>query len=117
MNYMFGGLGGMNPKQMAGLMKQMGINSEQLEAEKVVIELKDGRVIVVENPNVMQIEMKGEKSFQISGKILEEKTGGQKEKSDVDIIVEETGVSKEEAEKALENAKGDLAEAILKLKA
>ena len=35
---MIPGLGGLNPKKMQGLMKQMGISQEEIPAEKVIIE-------------------------------------------------------------------------------
>ncbi|MFH1056877.1 MAG: nascent polypeptide-associated complex protein [Candidatus Micrarchaeota archaeon] len=108
--------GKMDPKQMSSLMKQMGIKTEEIEAERVVIEKTDGSRIVVESPSVQCIDMKGQKSFQVMGSIKEEGSSGEKGKSDVDIISEECGCTHEEAEKALEEAEGDLAQAILKLK-
>lgn len=108
--------GKMDPKQMASLMKQMGIKTEEIDAERVVIEKADGSKIVVESPSVQAIEMQGQKSFQIAGKISEEAGEGESEKGDVEIIMEECGCTREEAEAALEKAKGDLAEAILSLK-
>ena len=116
--------GGMDPKQMAQLMRQMGIKSEEIDAGKVVIEKKDGSRIVVENPQVQQIEMKGQKSFQISGQVKEEESEGaegeekveDEGKSDVEIVMEECHCTKEQAEKALNEADGDLAQAILRLK-
>ncbi len=39
---MFPGLGGMNPKKMQGMMKQLGINQEDIPAERVIIEKEDG---------------------------------------------------------------------------
>ncbi len=57
--------GKMDPKQMASLMKQMGIKNEEIEAERVIIEKADGSKIIVESPSVQAIEMQGQKSFQI----------------------------------------------------
>ncbi|MBI5036849.1 Nascent polypeptide-associated complex protein [Candidatus Micrarchaeota archaeon] len=105
----------MDPKQLASMMKQMGIKNEQIPSEKVEIIKEDGSKIIVENPQVILIEMRGQKSFQISGDVSEEEAGGQKE-TDADIIAKETGCSKEEAETALKEAGGDLAEAIMSLK-
>ncbi|MFH1779787.1 MAG: nascent polypeptide-associated complex protein [Candidatus Micrarchaeota archaeon] len=107
-------LPGMNPKQMAQMMKQMGIDVKEIDAESVLIKKKDGNTIVIENPSVQEIGMKGQKSFQISGEITEANT--QKEESDADLVMKECGVSREEAEKALSEANGDLAEAIMALK-
>ncbi len=112
--------GKMDPKQMASMMKQFGIKSEEIDAGKVIVELKDGGKLVVENPSVQAIDFQGQKMLQVSGKLREEKgaEGGaeEKEKSDSDIIMEECGCSLEDAEKALAEANGDLAEAILSLK-
>ena len=115
----------MDPKQMASLMKQMGIKTDEVSAKRVVIEKTDGSRIVVEKPQIQAIEMKGQKSFQISGKIVEEEAGeegdegggkSEPEKNDVDIIMEECNCTRNDAERALEKANGDLAEAILSLK-
>ncbi len=111
--------GKMDPKQMASMMKQMGIKNEEVPAERVVIEKTDGSKIVIENPSVQSIDFQGQKSFQVSGKTREEAGGAaakEKEKTDVDIIMEECACSREKAQKALDDANGDLAEAILSLK-
>ena len=42
---MFPGLGGMNPAKMKGMMKQLGINQEDIDAERVTIEKTDGSKI------------------------------------------------------------------------
>ncbi len=104
-------LGPMDPRKMQALMRQMGIKSEQLNATKVVIELED-KNIVIENPQVTKVIMQGIESFQISGDIKSE----QKITSeDVQMVMEQTGVTESEAKRALEEANGDIAEAILSL--
>jgi len=100
----------LNPRQMERLMKQMGIKNENISAKRVVIETDSGKLII-EKPQVMKVMMAGNESFQISGEVREEK----EENNDVKIIMEKTGKSKEEAEKALEECGGDIAEAILRL--
>jgi len=111
---MLPGLGGMNPKKMAGMMKQLGINQEEIDAEKVIIEKKDGGKIIIENPSVQKITMQGQSSFQVSGDVSEgEGTGFSEE--DIKMVVEKTGKSEEEAKKALEESGGEIAEAIVKL--
>ncbi len=103
--------GGMDPKKMQALMKQMGIRSEEIQSSRVVIETPDGE-IVIEEPQVVQITMQGQKSFQISGKVKHtEKATGE----DIKMVMEQTGCSEEEAKVALEKSGGDIAEAIVSL--
>ena len=63
--------GGMNPKKMQAMMKQLGINQEEVEAERVIIEKLDGKTII-ENPSVVKVKMQGQESWQISGEAREE---------------------------------------------
>lgn len=105
-------LGGLNPKKMQAVMKQMGMSQEEISASRVTIEKPDDTKIVIENPSVTRIKIQGQESFQISGETREE--GGISEE-DIKIIMEKTGSSEEASKKALENTSGDLAEAILKL--
>ncbi|MDO8622725.1 MAG: nascent polypeptide-associated complex protein [archaeon] len=101
----------LDPKKMQGMMKQMGISQEEIDASRVIIEKEDGKIII-ENPSVMKIKMQGQESFQISGEIKEEQAGFSEQ--DIKTIMEKTGCTKKQAEKALEKT-GDLAEAILEL--
>jgi nascent polypeptide-associated complex subunit alpha len=111
---MLPGMGGaMNPKHMAKMMQQMGIKSEELPATKVTIELEDGTRLVIFEPQVVQIEMQGQKSFQVSGKVSEEREAGE---DDIKMVMEQAGCSREEAMNALRETGGDIAEAIIKLK-
>jgi nascent polypeptide-associated complex subunit alpha len=104
---------GMDAKGMGKMMAQMGIKTEEIGATKVTIELKEGGRLVVFEPQVMQIEMKGQKSFQISGKVSEEQDAGE---DDIKMVMEAAGCSREEAQNALRETKGDIAEAIIHLK-
>jgi nascent polypeptide-associated complex subunit alpha len=110
---MIPGLGGMNPKQMSQMMRQMGIKTDELKAIRVIIEKEDGK-LVIENPSVTQIDMQGQKSFQISGNVREEAAAASED--DVKMVMESANCTKEEAEGALKEANGDIAEAIMKLK-
>jgi nascent polypeptide-associated complex subunit alpha len=111
---MFPGLGGgLDPKKMQAMMRQMGIKQEELDASKVTIKKRDGSKIIIENPSVTKITMQGNESFQISGDISEQEEGISEE--DIKTVMEKTGSDFKEAKKALENADGDLAEAILSL--
>ncbi len=104
--------GGMDPKKMQAMMRQMGIKQDEIEATRVIIEKADGN-IVIENPNVVKITMQGNESWQITGDAREEATGISE--ADVAMVAERTGKSKKEALKALETAEGDIATAIMKL--
>lgn len=103
----------MNPKQMKKMMKQMGIEMDEIEAEEVIIVTK-GEEWIFKNPSVVRITAKGVETFQISGSYeVRERIVISDE--DVELVAEQAGVSREEARKALEEAKGDIAEALMKL--
>jgi nascent polypeptide-associated complex subunit alpha len=99
-----------DPKKMQSMMKQMGINQEEISASRVIIEKEDGNKIIIKNPSITKIKMQGQESFQIAGEIEEEDFS----EEDIEMIMEKTSCTREEAEEALEET-GDLAEAILKL--
>ncbi len=109
--------GAMNPKQMKQIMRQMGMNMEQIEAEEVIIRCSD-KELVVANPQVNRIKAMGQDSFQVTGEVTERELSEELEVSDEDIkmVAEQAEVSEKEAKKALEDAKGDIAEAIMKIK-
>jgi len=104
-------IGGLNPKKMQAIMKQMGMSQEDIDAEKVIIEKTDGSKIIINQPQVARIKIQGQENFQISGQIREESGFSEQ---DIETIIEKTGCSKEQAKNTLEET-GDLAEAILKL--
>ena len=108
---MIPGMGGLNPKKVAAMMKQMGIDQQEIEAHRVIIEREGGKIII-ENPQIQKIVMQGQESWQISGEAREEKEGIRDE--DITLVMEKTGASKEKARAALEKT-GDLAEAIVTL--
>ena len=104
--------GGLDPKKMQAVMKQMGISQQEIDASRVTIEKQDGGKIIIEPASVTRIKMQGQESFQIAGEIREETESFSEE--DIKTIMEKTGASEKEAKNALEET-GDLAEAILKL--
>jgi nascent polypeptide-associated complex subunit alpha len=105
--------GGVNPKQMAGMMKKMGISQENLPVRKVIFEMDDGN-LVIEEPDVMKIKMQGQESYQITGEAVEESLSSFSEE-DVALVAEKSGKSEGEARAALESSDGDIAEAIVEL--
>jgi len=102
---------GMNPRQMQRMMEQMGIKNQEIKADRVVIE-KEGSQIIITEPQVIEISMQGQRSFQIAGKVEEKSLI---KEDDVKLIMEKTGASREKAEQALSESNGDIAESIIKL--
>jgi nascent polypeptide-associated complex subunit alpha len=114
---MFPGVGGrgMNPAKMKQMMKQMGISVDEISnVEQVIIRTPDVDIIF-NDANVTVMNAQGADTYQVVG--TPEKVPRKLEipDDDVRLVAEQTGVSEEDARKALENAKGDLAEAILAL--
>jgi len=124
-----GGRGGMSPKKMKGMLKNMGINIDELEnVIEVVIRLPD-REIVLSSPSVAIMDAHGTRSYQISGDASERPLSGPSQEtaaveapieipdSDVQLVSAQTGANASDAKAALLEAKGDLAAAIMKLSA
>jgi len=97
-------------------MKQMGMSQIEIDAKRVIIEGQNKKIIIG-NPSVTKIKMQGQTNFQISGDISEEeyKTEQDTLEEDIQIIMEKTECSKEEAEIELKKNKGNLTETILNL--
>jgi nascent polypeptide-associated complex subunit alpha len=108
---------GMNPRKMQQMMKKMGIQQVDIPATEVIIRTEDKEIVITE-PSVAKVNMMGQETFQISGNIHEKEASSEPEISedDVNTVVEQANVSEEEAKKALEESKGDIAAAILSLK-
>lgn len=114
--------GGMNPKQMQAMMKKMGIKVEEIDALRVVIECEDTS-FVIENPQVMLTKMPNQEMFQISGDVSEISNEARDQSVDTEItdedismVADQAGVSPQQAEEMLVETRGDLAEAIMRLK-
>lgn len=105
---------GMNPSQMQGMMKKMGISQVNLPVRKVIFEMSDGR-LVIENPSVLKVKMQGQETYQVSGEAVEELAELFSEE-DVNMVVEKTGKSEEDVKKFLEENDGDIAAAIMGLR-
>jgi nascent polypeptide-associated complex subunit alpha len=98
-------------KRMEGMMRQLGIKSEHLDTEEIVIKLKD-RELVFKKPFVTKINAQGQEIFQVAGPYEEHSVST---KEEIELVAQKAKVSLEEAEKALKKYK-DVAEAILNLK-
>jgi nascent polypeptide-associated complex subunit alpha len=128
----------MNPHKMKRMMKQMGINIEELDdVEEIIIRTPDKEYVFGSDVAVTIMVAQGQKTFQIMGDpSIRERTAEDlavstepKESADVEVeeeavsipqedielVCSQTGVSEEEALAALEACNGNPAEAILKL--
>lgn len=106
-------MGKINPRQLQGMMRQMGIKTEEINAERVIFELKDKK-LVIENPKVTAMDVQGQKTYTVMGEASEESRGVPEE--DIKMVAGSAGVSEQDAKKALENNDGDIAAAITELK-
>ena len=72
---------------------------------------------MISNPSVQKVNMMGNQNFQVSGNISERSLDSTPEISEEDVktVMEQSNVSEDEARKAIVDAKGDLAEAIMGL--
>lgn len=106
---------GMNPKQMNQMMRKLGINVKEIKNVQKVIIQTDTKEIVFDDAEVTIMNAQGQKTYQITGNPIIKEKKEEIPQADIDLIIEQTGKSKEEAIKALEQTKGDIAEAIMLL--
>lgn len=104
------------------MMQKMGMKVDEVPAVSQVIIKTAGKDIVIEEPNVTLVTVQGQAMYQIAGgRVLEAvpevPVQNAPVESDVQLVAQQTGKSPEEARKALAEAGGDLAKAILTLKA
>lgn len=129
------GFRGMSPKQMARMMKKMGIEQKDLEGVKEVIIRFADKEWVIANPQVSTIKQAGAETYQVGGSKTERALSGSSSPSsdsdtqeevvvpeieipmeDAALVAGQTGVDIETAKQALKESEGDLAAAILKLR-
>ena len=106
-------------------MKRMGIKSEQIDADEVIIKTRD-KEIVISSPQVTKVNMGGQDTFQIAGEVSEREARDREQgeaaeaagasEEDIQVVMQRTGATEAEARQALEESDGDLAQAIIKLK-
>ena len=107
---------GMNPRKMQQMMKKMGIQQQDIQAEEVIIRTAEKEIVITEC-QVAKVNMMGQENFQISGNVSEREISTMPELSDEDIktVMDQAGVTLEKAKEALEKSNGDIAAAILEL--
>ena len=108
-----------NPREARRMMQRMGMNMDAIPNVEQVIIKTSSKEITIEEPEVAILEMQGQKIFQVTGGKITEKAPERKAaavpEEDVKLVADQTGKSLEEARRALEESKGDLAKAILLL--
>ena len=104
-----------NQKQLQQAMKKMGMKQEEIPATEVIIKTPKGDIIIKE-PEVSKVNMMGQESFQISGKIVEQDSVPEITEDDVKTVMEQAHVDYESAKEALIITKGDIAQAIMGLR-
>jgi len=106
----------MNPRQMNQMMKRLGINQQEIDAEEVIIRTKD-KEIIIKNPQVSKVNMMGQKTYQVVGKEVIRELSDEPDinEEDISTVMEQARVSREDAVNAIKESKGDLAEAIMNL--
>jgi nascent polypeptide-associated complex subunit alpha len=133
---MFGG-GGMNPRKMQQMMKQMGIDVTELDAEEVVIRTADEE-LVFSDAQVTRMDAQGQQTYQIVGDPESREPAATDAATDdaaveagadagagdgddgipdddIALVAERAGVDADAAREALEATDGDLAAAIAQL--
>jgi nascent polypeptide-associated complex subunit alpha len=126
-----GGGGGLDPRKMQQMMKQMGIEVDDIEAEEVVIRTTDGEELVFSDPDVTRMDARGQHTYQVvgdaetreasgssdAGSSVEstEESAGAIPDADVEIVAQRAGATEDEAREALDAENGDLAAAIERL--
>jgi len=107
-----------SPREAKRMMQRMGLSMGEMPDVQQVIFKTSTKEIIVENPEVAIMEMRGQKIFQVTGEKIVEKTIEKKvtvPEEDIQLVATQAKVSVEEARAALEQTKGDLAQAILLL--
>ena len=111
---------GMNKKQMKQMerqMKKMGMKMEDLDGVTEVIIRFEDKELIIDNPSVSLMNVMGQETYQVEGKSREVELEYEVEipDEDVEMVANQANVSEDVARQALEESKGDLAEAIMKL--
>ena len=104
----------LNPKNMQGMLRQLGMKQEDIDAEEVIIKCSD-KNLFIRNPSVTKINFHGKDMFQISGDLSEQNSANEISVEDIKTVAEKAKVDEKKAREALEKAEGDIAEAIISL--
>jgi len=109
-------------RDTARMMAKMGVKMDELPDVTQVIIRTPNKDIVIEAPSVTMVTVQGQAMYQIAGGEVSESqpqptsTSNAPLEADVQLVAQQTGKSVDESRKALTEAGGDLARAILLLK-
>ena len=109
---------GMNPKQMKNMqrqMKKMGMDMKEIEGVQEVIIRCEDKDLIISPADVSLMTIMGQETYQVTGTAVEVEKEIEIPDEDIEMVANSAGVSEDEAKAALEECKGDLAEAIMKL--
>ncbi len=100
---------------MSKMMKQMGVDMDELDADKVEVHMGDQK-LVFSNPSISRIDAQGNEIFQLQGNYSKEENAGEPEvdEEDIELVMEKTGASKEKAKQTLKE-NDEVADAIMEL--
>ena len=108
-----------SPREAKRMMQRMGLSMGGMPDVQEVTIKTSTKEITIESPEVAILEMQGQKIFQVTGGKIEEKSIEKAitiPEEDAQLVAQQAKTSLEEARKALQETKGDLAQAILLLK-
>ncbi len=127
-----------NPRKLRKMLRNLDLSNLKLEdvpnVVRVEFVLRDGTRMIIENPSIAKVSIGGLVIFQVQAQsssirhvsstiqqvqqesILVSEPRKPYSDEDIELVIQETGCSREEAIKALEETKGDIAEAIMLLK-
>lgn len=109
-------------RDTARMMAKMGVKMDELPDVTQVIIRTPNKDIVIDAPSVTMVTVQGQAMYQITGGEVSESqpqptsTSNAPLEADVQLVAQQTGKSVDESRKALTEAGGDLARAILLLK-
>ncbi|HDO20137.1 MAG: nascent polypeptide-associated complex protein [archaeon GB-1867-097] len=107
----------MSPREMRRLMRKLGMQLNEIEDVEEVTITRRNEIIKVLSPKVSMMKIGEETIFQIVGEpeIVKREEVLEIPEEDVQLVAAQTGVTLDEARRALIENGGDLAKAILTL--
>jgi len=104
-------------REMRRMMDKMGLDMNELTNVQEVIIKTDKKEIIISKPSVTEMKAKDNSIFTVTADSYEEKELEVPifSEEDIQLVILQSGVDEEKARTALEEAKGDLAKAILNL--